>query len=210
MRRETVFFITLIDFLLQIIFFSVFWYIAEKAIGSSDIMIMTPEHTRMTPKEYNKRAIELVNNNGGLVETERKIKTMYDIEKKVGNANNIIKIIEEAQKKNEGSGTGKPSCLYEVNNGRKEPIFIATAVAYDDRIVFEKNTEELNNLLNKLGYTYEEVKDLTLQNFKIKFSKIKQLYPECWYYIRLKEKTRYTEPRDSVEQCFIAAKRRIN
>lgn len=239
-RTDNVFLLTLIDFLLQIIFFGVFMYalyIATSAdpqareqalrrllthFGISDIAILTDDLTRLIPPEAikkgsdlfklpkDKRQLEelrkLVEKNGDLSEIERKL----DDAKRLGELNSFVhqngelprikEKLEKLRKIEEGSG--KPPCLADELNGKRIPRALGRVVASEEIISFDALTPDLKGVLDILGYSYSDVKVLSLDEFEKKFSPLRTKRPDCRYSMRFAETTRYVEPRDAVNRTF--------
>ena len=202
---DQVFLLTLIDFLLQIIFFGIFVYAIyiaanidtkkddEEAIskliahfGVSTIVELTDELTRLAPAENIRANVTYVNQNGGIDVIQEKLDKL---------------------KKHE-EGFGKQPCIYELKEGKKIPISIARVVASDTDITFQKETPELKEVLNRIGCTYKEIQSLSLRQFDRKFANINDQYPDCRHTIVFYERTRFTDARDVAEKYFFLIKRK--
>jgi len=204
-QTEHVLYITLIDFLLQILFFgivvSVIYAVAQREetrnldpeqardtverirnlTGISDLTILTDELTRLGPLQPAVMHAKLGR------EMEKDIS-------EAGGAESARKILAE---QNARRGQGKPSCL---DGGAK----LATFHAYPDRIELRHPlTGEMEKLLSRMGLTPSRVARLALSEFRTTFEPVKQLEPDCRYNIELVEHSFDTRPRDAARSVFI-------
>lgn len=198
-RDDQVFFFTLIDFFIQIVFLGFFLYVVSSTgkDGVSNFTALTDELSHMQPAWSSAdivAVLELINHENGV----SKVKELLEYAKR--------HIKNEKQGK---AGAGKPHCL--VNADGRAPS-IAEVEAFEDRIEFikSKSTSEFEKLLSALGYKYEEISSLTLQQFKKKFAKVREAHllakmayqTDCMFTIKVNEKTRYVEPRDAIRPYF--------
>lgn len=207
-QTEHVLYITLIDFLLQLLFLgmviSVIYAIAQREdaesldpkqardaiermtefkrlTGISDLTILTDELTRLGP----------------LQPAAKHIKLGKELEKDVieaGGPETARRILSEQNAKR---GQGKPSCL---DNGAK----LATFHAYSDQIVLgQPLTRDMERLLSRMNLTAERNSRLSLREFRAAFAQVKKLEPNCRYNVELVEHSFDTRPRDTVRTAFI-------
>jgi len=204
-QSEHVLYITLIDFLLQLLFLgmviSVIYSIsqqdqenslnpaiAKNAIegmekvknltGISDLTQLTDELTRLGPLQSANSELEAF----------RKI---TDAVKNVGGTDVAKKILEKQ------SGQGFPSCL--PNRAK-----LATFHAYPDHIDLGRfDDKEFPALLEKLGIKISNVERVLRTEFSGIFKKVKFYYPDCRFNVELIEHSFDTRPRDSVRQIFL-------
>ncbi len=207
-QAEHVLYITLIDFLLQLLFLgmvvSVIYAIAHKEeadridpkkakdamehmehikrlIGISDITVLTDELTRLGPLQPAAKYARLG-------------KEMEKYVADAGGAESAKKILAEQNAKR---GQGKPSCL---DGGAK----LATFHAYPDRIELRQPlTGDMERLLSRMSLSANRVARLTLFGFRTTFEPVKRLEPDCRYNIELVEHSFDTRPRDTVRSSFI-------
>ena len=208
-ERDNVFFITLIDFFIQIIFFlilvSVLFLVADKVddtdansikklkkhYNNNSFTEITDELTRLGPISDLKKAKELSAKFGGTSNLDK----LEKISAQVGGFDKLMKKVE--------GGIGKPPCLFSVNaDGKITPKSVATVIATDNELMFEQETPELSKLLSQIGYTFNEVRRLSINEFKNKFHKVSQINSDCRYYVTYKQRTRFIEPREAVEANF--------
>lgn len=207
-QTEHVLYITLIDFLLQLLFLgmviSVIYSIAQtedadkldpkqardaiermteikKLTGISDITVLTDELTRLGPLQPAAKRAEL----GGKVE---------QVVTKAGGVQESIRILEEQAAKR---GQGKPSCL---DDGAK----LTTLHAYSDRIELRQPIgKEMADLIASIGLNPDKATRLSLNEFKAAFSPVTRLRRDCRYNVELVEHSFDTRPRDAVRSAFI-------
>jgi hypothetical protein len=207
-QSEHVLYITLVDFLLQLLFLglviSVIYAIAQrddaakldpkqardaiesmteikKLTGVSDITVLTDELTRLGPLQSAARHAEL----GREVE---------DVVAEAGGLEAAKRVLTDQISKR---GQGKPSCL---ENGAK----LATFHAYPDRIELgQPLTKEMVSLLSRMGLTNSRVSQLSLREFRAIFEQVKRIEPDCRYNVEVVEHSFDTRPRDTVRTAFI-------
>jgi hypothetical protein len=204
-RSNDVFLLTLVDFLIQVIFFAAFIFVVyqtlikdpnskeydsaevTKAIqlaGVSDLNELTDELTKLAPvnlKGFNARL-----GDGGAGQLDRKLERLAKLEQ----------------------GQGKPACIYETIDGERKPKMLATAIGSASSITFVENTPELQTLLGSLGLRFEDIRSLSLPAFRRTFNSVIQKQPECRYTIILRETTNLVNARDAAQQIFYVAVRR--
>lgn len=213
-RTDNVFLLTLIDFLLQIIFFGIFVYAVDVAsspnsaasesaikrllahFGISDLVTLTDRLTRLVPAE----AIT----NTRLFKTPGEAKKLADLEYFEGMHGNLSEVPAKLEKLRKfEDGIGKPPCIYSVGpDGKRIPRSIATLVGTETTIAFRATTDELNDVLQLLGVPFPEVRSLSLRQFRETFAPLRQMKPDCRYFVTFIEATRYVEPRDAVNSAF--------
>lgn len=207
-QSEHILYITLIDFLLQILFLGMIISVIyasslddkeenslvrdvktaqeklvniQKLTGTSNITELTDLLTRLGPLQQartNQEALE-------------KLSTEVS---KVGGLDSAKKIL--ADHASVSGGQGSKSCL--PNKAR-----LATFHVYRDRIelgVFDP--KEFPDLLAKLALTKEKVQRLSLYEFSTTFSQVKTLFPDCKFNVDVIEHSFDTRPRDVIRPIF--------
>lgn len=221
-RSNDVFLLTLVDFLIQIIFFSLFVFVVYQALindpnaknydnaqvtktieaaGVSNLTELTDELTKLAPvslKGFNEALGKDVRP-GDIEEAAKAIN-------KAGGAEKLGAAVERLAKLELGSN--KPACIYTVENGEKTTTTLATAVGSATSITFTSNTPELATLLSSIGLRYDDVKSLSLSRFKQVLAPVLRNQPDCRYTIVLRETTRLVNARDAAGQIFYLRIRR--
>lgn len=207
-QSDHVLYITLIDFLLQVLFLSllvgVIYAAAQpmdddldklkeqlplidkikKATGISDLKELTDQLTRLGP----------LGSAGDDAKSGRSFKALAE---KLGGEDEALKILRAEV----GKGSGPISCL--PNRGR-----LATFDAYEDRIEFRRTpSAEFLNVLDQLGLTVNDVASLSLGEFETKFWAVKRLRADCVFWVNVVEYSFNTRPRDSIGRIFIPVAR---
>ena len=217
-RSDDVFFFTLIDFLLQVVFFGLVLFTigqslhddtekkqqsetakvdkALQAAGVSNLTELTDELTSLAPLKTLRGMADFVNRNGGI----EKLNASSEAVNKAGGADALRIQLDKLKKFEEG--TGKPPCLYDLVDGRRNVKTLATVIATDTMISFETKTPELEKMLQLVGRSYEAVKNLPLIDFRNAFSELVQKQPDCRYTLRFIEKTRLVDARDAARFSF--------
>ncbi len=205
-QTEHVLYITLIDFLLQLLFLglvlSVIYYASQpdtnqldemradarqasqlkKLTGISNFTELTDELTRLGPLREARRDLE-------------EYRKISDTVKKIGGVESVSKVLTSHVSK---IGQGRPSCL---ENGAK----LTTFDAFVDRIEHRgKISSEFIKILNENNIDSEKITSMSLDEFKIIFSTIdsSSRKKECIYNVNLIEHSYNTKPRDAVRAIF--------
>ena len=208
-QSEHTLYVTLIDFLLQILFLGmvvgVIYAVSQKPkpgeqqcwedvkktqatlqtiknlTGISDITELTDLLTRLSPLQ------QAISN----LDAFQKISTEVN---KVGGVDSAKKILADYAAASGGQGS-KP-CL---ENKAK----LATLHVYRDRIELGAfDSKEFPDLLVKLNLSKQKVQSLSLQEFSKSFSKVKTLHPDCKFNVDVIEHSYDTRPRDVIRQIF--------
>ena len=207
-QSEHILYVTLIDFLLQILFLGLVLSVIyaaslepdpergkiedpktaqeniqtiKKLTGISDITELTDLLTRLGPLQQVK---------GKQDDYEK----LYSEAKKVGGVDAAKKI--PADYAAVSGGQGSKSCL--PNKAR-----LATLHVYRDRIELGSfDPKEFPDLLGKLSLSKEKVERLSLEEFTKLFSEVKTLFPDCKFNVDLIEHSYDTRPRDVIRPIF--------
>lgn len=222
-RDESVFFFTLVDFLVTALFFGVVLYAmgmhaktadaketanARKAVeslksaaGVSNITELTNVLTKLAPVKDIEPIVTSVRNVGGLPALVR----IDSLIQSVGGIDSAVAILARARR---GEGYGKPPCLFTLAaKGRKVPRLVATVWGSDSTITFTALTGALDTLLTELNLSYASVDTLSLLEFRQAFAKLPTLRTDCRYWIGFIERTPYVYARDAVNAGFVFVKR---
>lgn len=203
-QSEHVLYITLIDFLLQLIFLGLVLSVIysanqpsgdeiEKSVeaitkiqsltGISDLTEITDELTRLGPLK-------------NAVQNNRVLGEFNKLADKVGGKDAALKIL--ATEANKGSAPGKPYCL----GGLK----VATFDAYEDRLDLRYPlSTEMVELLKQLKLSPDFVKRVPIKEFSKTFASLRVIEPTCVYNVVLVEHSFDTRPRDAVNSTFRAS-----
>lgn len=226
-KQDTVFLLTLVDFLIQVIFFGMFVFAAHvvaqdprierlgamvksKFQGISDTQI---EQILDTAKAVDPVAIA----DGQKARDElQKLQKQFGVSNIAELTDLLTKMapVKELQASSElikkAGGLERMQAAVEYYNskgpgkphcltkpGTTSAQPIATLTGYEDHIEISSTTPQFEAVLERLGYSLEAVRSLPLSNFARMFSKLGTAYPDCRYTFVLREKTRYVEPRDA-------------
>ena len=222
-RDESVFFFTLVDFLLTVLFFGLVLFAVRQAqakrtsdlqeeegtaiakvreaTGISDLTELTDRLTRLGPIANAEEAVRLVTEVGGTVAARRLVETTVA----AGGDDSVIARLNRLQQR---EGAGKPFCLFTETPRGKESVLLATVVADDSTITFRQETPALRALLERLGQEFSEVESLALKEFRRTFERVLLIEPNCLYTIEFIERTRYVDARDAARGLFYLRIRR--
>lgn len=210
-QSEHVLYITLVDFLLQLLFLGMvisviysstqpdpeetqsnksFIEQVKKSTGISDLTILTDLLTRLGPLNQASAKVEIG-------------RDLEDAVKKVGGKDEALKLLNAAATK---KGQGLPPCLAK---GEK----LVTFHAYSDRIEIQTPiTPEMSSLLKYLETSIESVSRLSLAEFARVFAPVyaRNQKEQCIYNVVVNEHVYDTRPRDVIRKTFLAEPRPAN
>lgn len=217
-RSETVFFFTLVDFLLQICFFGLFIFVTYHSVqaglkhvedkrrkgithavdmlqqhfGISNLVELTDYLTKLVPANQLKGWAEFYSGIGSA-----DARQIVDFVRQNGGIGEVEKKLRQLEE-----GSGKPPCIYDVRDGKKVRRILASALADDTSIRFLRSTADLEAVLALLGANYSEVERLALRDFRQRFEALRRIKPECRYSLLFFEATPLRAPRDAARHAF--------
>lgn len=214
-RSDSVVLLTLVDFLIQIIFFGllvfVFYKAAEgrskrnytpaqvgKAIdaaGVSNIVELNDELTKLAPMQLKQLNKELRADG-----KNADIAKLIEVVNQAGGAGEAAKKLEQ--------GLGRPPCLVSEVTGKRQVKVLAAVTGSANTITFEAETPELHALLTEVGLKYGDIQSLPLTRFRSVFNRVVEKHPNCRYTVQLRETTGLVFARDAVQQIFYTKLRR--
>lgn len=217
-KDDSVFFFTLVDFLLTAIFFGLVLFAVSasrtakesgeqlrakaaidslvRASGTSDLTELTDKLTRLGPLRDAGELAAFVKAAGGLPELQRNDSLLA----RAGGRDSVAAALARLERI-EG-GLGKPPCLYAMRANRKVVIPLATVTASDSAVRFTSRTERLDSVLHMLGRSFESVQELSLVGFHRAFAPLVVKQPACRYSLTFIEHTRYVDARDAARSVF--------
>jgi hypothetical protein len=223
-RDDSVFFFTLVDFLLTALFFGLMLFAIgrersarekhaqtklasavdslSRATGISDITILTDRLTRLGPLKNAEIATQLVMSAGGPAKAKKALATVAE----AGGSDTVAMRLERLRQQ---EGAGKPHCLFTEVAGRKEATVLASVVATDSSLAIEHETPQLRAVLTSMRRTFSEVRTMSLHEFRRTFEQVLRIQPGCLYTINFIERTRYVDARDAARGLFYMRIHRI-
>jgi hypothetical protein len=207
-QSEHILYITLIDFLLQILFLGL--VISVVYAASLDTTVDDQNNKDVKTPQENFSQIQKLTGISNITELtdlltrlgplQQATKDRESVEKlsseinKVGGLDSAKKILSDRVAVL--GGQGSKSCL--PNKAR-----IATFHVYKDSIELGSfDAKEFPDLLIKLALTIEKVQRLSLNEFTKNFSPVKTLFPDCKFNIDVIEHSFDTRPRDVIRPIF--------
>lgn len=220
-RSDSVFLLTLVDFLVQVIFFGLFVFVVYQAMlqrdakryepaavkraietaGVSDLTELVDELSKLAPvrlKGFN----ETLGNESGQADVHRAAEAI----KEAGGATGLSNAMQRLAKLERGSGL--PPCLEEKVDGGRRPATLASATGGGGVITFDAPTPQFTALLGEVGLSYGAVHSLGLREFTRTFRRVLEKHPQCRYTIVFRETTRMVDARDAAGQIFYLKLRR--
>lgn len=221
-RSDNVFLLTLVDFLIQIIFFGLFVFAVWQAVlnrgaekkydpqdvkdavetaGVSSLKELVDELSKLAPVR-----LKGMNDALGKDLTPEQVAKAREAIQLAGGADGLSHAMQRLAKLEQGSD--KPPCLFEMVNGQRQSKTLATAVGTASSITFSGSTPEFDQLLSEVGLSYPSVQSLGVREFPKVFSRVLRAHPTCRYTIVLRETTSMVTARDAVNQIFYTKLRR--
>lgn len=220
-RSDSIFLLTLVDFLVQIIFFGLFIFVVHHAItqrdkrkydsaavdravetaGVSDLTELVDELSKLAPVR-----LKGFNATLGNEADEAQVRKVAEAIREAGGAAGVTNAMQRLAKLERGSGL--PTCLDETVGGTRRATTLATATGTGDRIVFDAPTPQFSKVLAEVGLDFDSVRSLGLREFGRTFRRVLTKRPNCRYTIVLRETTRMVNARDAAGQIFYLKLRR--
>lgn len=216
MKRQTddVFYLIIIDLILQVCFFGVLLSVAygalhkvkqkelspaertkleelKKKAGVSNLTELTDTLMKLGPLNELKGNSEFLQKNGGKAAVEKNLKAV----EQAGGVDNIQKMGDELNRLK-----GKPTCPVEASADWPHVGKLARIRGTDDRISFIQTSPKFNEVLRKIGRTSESVKDLSTKEFTAVFSPLKS--GDCLYSLDFEEQTDLVHARVAMANIF--------
>ncbi|MDO8283187.1 MAG: hypothetical protein Q7U10_11305 [Thermodesulfovibrionia bacterium] len=201
-QSEQALYITLIDFLIQIIF-----------IGLVVGVVYAVSQTEDDKSKNNANKLEVIAKDSGMNVEELldymsklgPIKTLGPAESapglfKLGKEleNLVAKVGGVDEAKNilkKSGGQGYESCL-------PDKKAIVTFHAYENYITVDGKTKEFDTLLSQLGVSANKIDKMTFSEFKENFNRVIKDNPNCRYNVNIIEHSDFKKPRDVIRTCF--------
>lgn len=220
-RSDSVFLLTLVDFLVQVIFFGLFIFVVYQAMlqrdrrrydpavvdravetaGVSDLTELVDELSKLAPIR-----LKGFNATLGNESDEAQVRRAAEAIREAGGAAGVSDAMQRLAKLERGSGL--PACLDENVGGVRRTVTLATATGTGSGIVFDAPTPQLTRLLDEVGLDFGAVRALGLREFPRVFRRVLTKHPKCRYTIVLRETTRMVGARDAAGQIFYLKLRR--
>ncbi|NII58336.1 hypothetical protein [Sphingomonas aerolata] len=220
-RSDSIFLLTLVDFLIQVIFFGLFIFVVYQTVvqrdrrrydpaavdravetaGVSNLTELVDELSKLAPVR-----LKGFNATLGNEANEAQVRRAAEAIKEAGGASGVSNAMQRLAKLERGSGL--PACIDETVDGSRRVVPLATATGTGSSIVFDAPTPQLDTLLDDIGLGFGSVKSLSLRDFPRVFQRVLTKHPNCRYTIVLRETTRMVNARDAAGQIFYLKLRR--
>jgi hypothetical protein len=211
-RSDSIIYLTLVDFLIQLIFFGVFLFVAFNQSGTQDEPNWTPE--------FKKYGVPILEGFGELVSADnvpifqqlakfirnrQDLLDLVDSLKRAGSVKALLdgaKIVQEAggnEAARKRLGLGRPACL-----ANKAPLM--TLVAYDEFIEVTAITEDGRRVFEEINVNIMPGAKLSFDEFTMRFKLLVQQKVSgepCVHFVRYERATRLEAPRLAVDKIFL-------
>jgi len=208
-RGDDVFLFTLVDFLLQVLFFGLLLYVVGKALAPpalsanearartqlleeakvSNLVELTDVLSKMGPLDQLPGTAEFLQKNGGVTAVKATVDTMQQVggTEKIKHLQASIKAKEQELEglKTEMKAWGTPSCLYETAAGKVRPRNVAKVRVFDDRVELDAPTDDMRDLLSAMKLEFDSVKQLSHASFRTTFAPLVAQRPGCRYFLEV-------------------------
>jgi len=226
-RGDNVFLLTLVDFLLQIIFVGLFAYALITAINTQrdaaaldiakhlshldeeqlhrllEALAKTPDVGRALSDGHDIKKLLTKHGISDFVELDDTLSRMVPASQ-VAEVKQIHDVIRAAG----GVAAAKKAISYYVNGvGKPHCLYaadnhravpLATLTAYDDHITIDGVTADFKRVLTEIGEDPAQVADMSLPAFTRAFSKLANRYPNCMHSVRFRENTDLVHARNAI------------
>lgn len=220
-RSDSIFLLTLVDFLIQVIFFGLFIFVVYQTVlqrdrrrydpaavaravetaGVTNLTELVDELSKLAPVR-----LKGFNATLGNEANEAQVRRAAEAIREAGGASGVSNAMQRLAKLERGSGL--PACIDDTVDGSRRAVPLATATGTGSSIVFDAPTPQLNTLLAEIGRGFGSVRSLSLRDFPRVFQRVLTKHPNCRYTIVLRETTRMVNARDAAGQIFYLKLRR--
>ena len=208
-RGDDVFLFTLVDFLLQILFFGLLLYVVSRSLAPpslsadeskaktqllkeakiSNLVELTDILTKMGPLDQLPGTAEFLQKSGGVSAVKATVDTMQQVggAEKVKYLQADIKVKEQELEglRTEMKAWGTPSCLYDTVAGKVRPRNLAKVRVFDDRVELESPSTDMRDLLSSMNLEFDSVKRLNHASFRKTFAPLIVQKPSCRYFLEV-------------------------
>ena len=202
-RASSTLYLTLIDFLIQILFLGLLlgYVHATKKTNQAEEVTALQNKLKAAIEEIKKKdevISKLLRTSGHstiqqLTDFLTRLGPLVSQAEKVGGVHKAVEVLVDHQNK----GQGKPSCL-------PDAAMLTIIHAFEDHLEIREISPELQKLLAKLGVSGESIGHMSFVQFENKFSPVLRLEPGCRYNVTVLEYSPYKMPRDVVRKVFVA------
>ncbi len=217
-NKETVFWLTLIDFLTQLIFFGLFFgatYLAAQAVlERKEQQKVAEAQASRTLHKARKRTQEVAQGSG-----VSDIVNLTDEMTRLVPADRLPRFVEELRRSGPEKminatdqlqqlrkGLGPPPCIPGPNGVGYRPT--ARIRASDEKIEFVAETPELDAVLTELGLQFGQISSLPPDEFLKRFGSLRSLHKDCVYYIDVDDRFTLAITQKAIEAGFNFGARR--
>jgi hypothetical protein len=184
--RDEVFFFTLVDLFIQVMFFGLLLFVMHQAIKRKELPDGISNITELTDSLI---ALTSAANHGN---------ALRDSVEMLGGIAFLRNLSDstEALTKRVKIQYGLPPC-------RGLERFVGTAVVNDEQIEFTEITPALDSLIRQvLGRTSASVRLLKPDEFQVAFKPLTVAYPNCRYFVRVRRQNRLEAPILALHSAF--------
>jgi hypothetical protein len=195
-KNNDTFLLTLVDFLMQILFFSLFVFVAYQAMKQSKDRDNDPSKIQEVVQAAGVSNLTELNDELSKL-APIGLKGLNARLNKDGNATDINKVLAKLDQ-----GTDKPPCLFDMVGDKKQARALGTLVGTNSSLQFISSTADMAAVVTKFGLNAPGTKVMSLGEFTRKFQPLLIKDPGCRYLVNLKEKTKSVDTRDAVQGIF--------
>jgi hypothetical protein len=228
-KSDEVFFFTLVDFLLQVFFFGLLLYVfalsqegelkkkyeqaqqesANSANASTQVSKWTGFPTLTLLNDFLNKLTPPADFRGWaqFMSQYKNVDMAREATIFVNEAGGIEDIKVKLKKYEEAYGL--PPCVSEARAGKKVPLSVATIRLEDSHLeIVSSRAPEFGVVLASLGATADDVRRLTLSDFRRVFTPLRQHNPTCRYFVDVEVRSQYLAPMDALQSGFRIGTRR--
>lgn len=211
-RSDSIVYLTLVDFLIQLLFFGMFLFVAFYPSRSQDEPTLKPEFKKFgVPilegfgELINAENVPIFHKLAAYINNKKDLIDLVDAIKQAGSISKLLEInnivegaggIESARKR---LGVGQPACI-------KGKTSLMTVVAHDEFIEIKNITDTGKVVFAELGLRVNEGNQYSFDQFSIYFKLMNQQKIDgqsCVHFVRYERLTKFEAPRLAVDKIFL-------
>lgn len=216
-QDDSVFFFTLIDFLVQVLFFGLAFYSVaaynDKKAMRQIVKVEVSEARRIQDWTWSKSISHLATSLAPLEKPRdnfhewaefisahdlQNVKLTFDFVEKNGGLESLGRAVR---------ALGQPSCL-DADRERNSVTAVAGFLLFDSEILVQQLSPMFAEVDGLLGTRTRVGEVLPLDNFRARYKRLPSLRSDCRYFVNVREETPLKAARDAVESAFLLASRR--
>lgn len=207
-KDDSVFFFTLVDFLVSTLFFGLVIYamvgqrVAVVAQAQSTNAANTKRLVESTGVSDLTELTDLLTRLGPVRELAKQKRDFAQLDSLVAATGGIDSVRRAIARLRQAEGYGKPPCRYSTDGTRKIPTDVATLEGGDSTIKIVATTPVFDSIASSLGQSLPAGAILGFTEFRKAVAGVVQREPSCRFFVEFRERTRFVDARDAAASAF--------